>query len=410
MSKNIWYLHHYAGSPDIGMSYRPYYLAKYLNKQGFNTSIIAASFHHLLTKQATTKCKISTEEIDDISYIWLKACQYKNAGVRRLLNIFNYTIRLLTLQEKLLNLAGKPDVIIVSSTHLFHYLTARKIARRHKAKLIFEVRDLWPLSVVELLGVSRKHPLIRLMAYIEEKAYQEADYVTSVLPNAFEYMSSLGLEEKRYRYIPNGVDTLALATTTPLPESLHHKIIQLKSQNKFIIVYTGAHGIPNALDQLISALKILQNCHDQTIFTILVGNGSEKKSLQKKSEHLDNIFFHDPIPKTAIATLLQEVDACFLGWLDKQVYHYGVSPNKVFDYMLSSKPIIQAINTKHDPVEQAGCGIIVPAEQPDKLAASMVYLSQLDKKTLKTLGENGDKYVKTHHDYKVLADEYAQLF
>lgn len=409
-SKNVWYLHHYAGAPSIGMSYRPYYLAKHLNQQGVNTSVIAANFHHLLTKKTLQKAKVRYETIDTINYAWLKTWRYHGQGIRRLGNMFSYAIRLFTQQKQLVAHLGKPDVIIVSSTHPFHYLTARKIAKKYHAKLIFEVRDLWPLSIIELLGVNTKHPLIRLMSHIEKKAYQEADYVVSLLSNALTYMAPLGLDAARYCYIPNGVDILTNESVTILPNTLQQKIDFFKKQHKFIVVYTGAHGIPNALEQFIDAFNILEQQQEDNICAILVGDGAEKENLQDKAKHLNNVFFHDSILKTAIPHLLSQVDACFLGWRNSKLYTYGVSPNKVFDYMLSGKPIIQAINSPNDPVAQAKCGAIVPAEQPNELAKTLISLSMMDASTLTTLGKCGKDYVTKQHSYEFLARKYAKLF
>ena len=408
MKKNIWYLHHYAGAPGIGMSYRPYFISYHLKHLGFNPSIIAASFHHLLTRCSHQIDTVKQELIEDIPYIWLKTNSYHGNRFGRLRNMFTYTWRLKTQYKKIVSSCGKPDIIIVSSSHPFHYLIASKIAKKYDAKLIFEVRDVWPLTLIELLDLNPKHPLLMLMSYIERRAYKEADYVVSLLPNAFEYMHKFALTKDRFIYIPNGITIQENNEESLLPSELQQKIIQLRKKNKFIIVYTGAHGIPNALDQLIEALTLLNDNTD--IHAILVGKGNEKENLQLKAKHLSNVSFFDPIDKLAIPTLLKQCDACFIGWQNKNLYQYGISANKIFDYMLAAKPIIQAVNTKNDPVALADCGLITSPENPPQLVKAILKMIAMEKSTLQEMGERGREYVKQYHDYQILAEKYVELF
>lgn len=408
MNKTVWYLHHYAGAPSLGMSYRPYYLVKALNALGFSSYVIAASYHHLLYKKRLQTQSIHQEQIDGVPYLWLKTLAYSGNGIGRIANMFSYTVKIVWFANRLVEITDKPDVIIVSSTHLFHYLTARILAKRYKARLIFEVRDLWPLSLIEILGVSPKHPLIMLMSWIEKLAYREADFVVSVLPNALEYMAPRGLSPERFVYIPNGI---VITTPSSLPiDNRFEALKQLKNGGKFLIAYLGAHGTPNALEQLISAMHLLQQQNRMHIHAILVGNGIEKEALQKQAAGLQNVSFWDPIEKDQVPHFLSYIDGAFIGWKALPIYRYGISPNKIFDYMLAGKPIIHAVNTVADPVQLARCGIIVAPEQPALLAGALQQLASLSQEELKTMGENGKSYVAAHHNYSILAKRYSKLF
>ena len=311
----IWYLHHYAGAPSLGMSYRPYYLSKEFDRQGYQTHVIGSGFHHLLNKPINITEPVKQTIIDGQAYIFLKTPHYTR-NVKRVLNILSYAWKVWRYRKKLLEITGIPSVIIVSSSHPFHYFSARAIAKKYKAKLIFEVRDLWPLSFIELLGFSPRHPLVLLMNYIERSAYRQADYVVSLLPHAFPYMSERGLRKDRFVYISNGAATDELfesPQTTPIE---YEQLIALKKQQgQFIIGYVGAHGVPNSMDDLLRALILLKQQDINNIHVILIGDGCQKNTLRLMAEahQLDSVTFCEPVPKRQILSILGLMDAVYLG-------------------------------------------------------------------------------------------------
>ena len=193
-AKTIWYCHHYAGSPSMGMSYRPYYLTKEFIQAGHNAYVISASYHHLLQKPKLQSKPVVMDMVDEVSFITLKVRKYLGNGLPRLLNMLGYARGFKRHFKKIEKITGKPDVIIVSSSHPFHFPTLKKIAKRYDAKIIFEVRDLWPLSLLELLKISKSHPMIKWLSRIERQAYQGSDAVVSLLKQSLPYMHSKGLD------------------------------------------------------------------------------------------------------------------------------------------------------------------------------------------------------------------------
>ena len=149
--KTIWYCHPTAGSPQEGMSYRPYYLCKYWKKSGHQPYVISSSFHHLLHRPQYQKEDIHLQDIDGVDYIRLKTPFYQGNGIKRILSMFAYALQITRKQKDIFKITGRPNAIIVSSTHPFHYLSLYPIAKKHQIPLIFEVRDLWPSSLIELL-------------------------------------------------------------------------------------------------------------------------------------------------------------------------------------------------------------------------------------------------------------------
>jgi glycosyltransferase involved in cell wall biosynthesis len=404
---NIVIINHYAGSPQHGMEYRPYYLAKEWIKLGHNVTIIAASESHLRQQQPTTTGKITREEIEGIHYLWLKTPSYQGNGIRRVLNMLSFAKSLFFLQKKDLG-DFVPDLVIASSPHPFIIRGAKRIADTHKATLVFEVRDLWPLSLVELGGISPWHPFVMLMQNEENHAYKKSDYIISLLSNASKHMQQHGMSKNKFIYIPNGVVTNNEREPTYLSKETNTKIDKLKQKFDLLICFAGSHGIANALNYLLDAAALLSQ---QSIAFVLVGSGAEKKKLQQQTadQSLDHVFFFDPVSKQQIPAFLQKMDILYIGLQKQAIFNFGVSPNKLFDYMMAAKPIIHAIDAGDDIVKQSGCGISCQAENAEAIAGAINQLKKLTKKQQQRMGAKGYQYVLEHHNYSILAKYYLQM-
>lgn len=405
----IWYCHPTAGSPQEGMSYRPYYLGKYWQQQGIQAYIISASFHHLLQAPLPQSQAVKQTLIDGIPYIRLKTLSYQKNNYRRILSMLNYALGFITNTKKILSLSGPPDVIVVSSTHPFHYFPLYYLAKKLQIPLIFEVRDLWPTSLIELLGLKSWHPLVILLSFIERHAYRHANKVVSLLALAKDYMCTQGLKPDKFHYIPNGCDLNATTLTDSLPPSHQALINKIRAQQGFIVAYLGAMGPPNALIYLVEAIKRLSQSHPN-IHCILVGKGEEKAQLQAKAQGFDNLHFLDPIAKTSVATLLEQIDLAYLGWQDTTLYQYGVSPNKIFDYMQAAKPILESGGAPQSMLDHGHFGWRCAPANPTAIAAKIAEIAALPPTTRKQHGQVAKAYVSTHHDYQKLAEAYANIF
>jgi glycosyltransferase involved in cell wall biosynthesis len=399
--KVIWIINQYAGSPYHGMTFRTYYLAKNFIKK-HEVNVFSASFSHVMSTPPNVN-RNTTESIDGIIYHWIKVFKYSQSkSVSRVISMFLFLFKLFFFSTDKLN---KPDVIIVSSISPLPIWRAYLWSKKFKAKLIFEVRDLWPLSLVELGGISVYNPFVLFLGLTERFAYKVSDYVVSVLPDAFMHMQKKGLCPKRFKCIPNGID-LNMIQSKILPE-FESKI----PNNKFIVAYTGAIGIANSLITFAKAAKIL-NDNSQIQF-LIVGDGSEKESILsiKQKYSLSNLLILDPISKSSVIPFLSKyVDACYIGLQSQPIFRFGISPNKLFDYLYSSTPIIQSIDASNDIVKDAKAGFSVEPENPKAIAEAIIKLSNLTLEERKELGRNGREYVEKYHSYEKLAQQYESLF
>lgn len=402
---NILYINHYAGSVYHGMEYRPYYLAREWVKLGFTVTIVAADYSHLRNRNLFIPEgeDYLIEYIDGIRYIWCRTPKYEGNGIKRVINIFTFLYRLYKLRKNILY--DTPlDLVVASSTYPFDTILAAKIAKKAQAKFVYEVHDLWPLTPIELSGISKYHPFIFLMQRAENFGYKKADKVVSLLPKAKTYMIKHGLQGAKFIYIPNGVP---VDDWQQMQESLapdhYQQIKSIRQQYSFLIGYAGGMGDSNALDFLLDAAAKLQ---DSGIAFILVGNGTKKEDLIKRLqvEDINNVFALPAINKNAVPAFLAHMDALYIGWNNLSIYRFGICPNKLFDYMLAAKPILHSVTAGNDLVHEANCGISVPAEDIDGIVNAALKLSKLPKEKLSEFGYNGYQYVKAYHDYKILAN------
>jgi glycosyltransferase involved in cell wall biosynthesis len=241
---------------------------------------------------------------------------------------------------------------------------ARRIAKITGAKLVFEVHDLWPLSPMELGGLSKWHPFILWVQYAEDFAYRHSDKVISMLPNAKEHMISRGMAPEKYSHIPNGVALEDWKTPKQLPLDVSNPLDSLKQNGLPLVGYAGNFGLANALDLMLDTAVLLSG---KAQF-VLVGKGPDADRLASRiaDEDIGNVALLPSIEKRAIPSFLEQIDIAYIGWRRNPLYRFGISPNKLMDYMMAGKPIVHAVCAGNDPVGEAGCGITVP---PDDVKA-----------------------------------------
>lgn len=394
--KSIWIINEYAGTPYHGMTFRHYYIAKELVKLGYKVTIFTSSFSHYKLKQhLEAKNTFTKENIDGIDFMWVKMPNYKAPkSLGRIRNWFLFAFKLFFIPFLKLE---RPDCILVSSLPLHPIVSGKYLANKYNSKLIFEVRDIWPLSAIELGGYSPKNPFIKHLQWLEDFAYRNSQAVVSVLANAYKHMKTRGLTEDKFNYIPNGISIDELVQA----EELDEKTIKQLPQNKFIIGYAGTFGIANALDGFIEAAKILKE--NNSIAFVLVGDGREKEKLIDLAKECKNIYFVDSVKKNQVQSILKYFDVCYIGLKNDPLFKYGVSPNKLFDYMYCAKPILYAINSgSFKPISEINAGFNIEAENSQAIVDGVMKLYSMSEKERNQMGENARKYVIQNHDYKYL--------
>lgn len=399
---NIMILDHYAGSEKMGMETRPYYMGKKWVEMGHKVIIVAASFSHLRSKNPFIKEDFQVIKEDGVAFTFVKTPLYTINNNLRRKNVFQY-VR--TIWKNAATLAEKyhPDVVIASSTYPFDIYPAQKIAAKSGAKLIYEIHDLWPLSIMELHDYKERDMLVKLINIAQKKAVKQSDAVVSILPLANEYLKTRGLTPKKYFYIPNGAD-LAEQELSKAPR--HTAIIRrFREQGKFTVLYLGGFAVANALDEFILAAEMCP----KSMF-ILIGNGMDRLRLKKlaTSKNIKNVDFIDSVPRKGVIATLKEADCLYIGAKKLGLYKYGIGMNKIFDYMCSGRPIICGIKASENMLEKAGCAFIIEPEDPDAIAEAVKKVRKMPQEQRDSMGEKAVEYCKKNFNYATLASDFIK--
>lgn len=403
----ILLINHYAGSIYHGMEFRPYYMSKEWVKAGHEVVIVSASFSHLRQKNPIISDDTQEEIIDGIRYIWIKTPEYHGNGVARIRNILCF-IRKLYKYLPTITKEFVPDAVIASSTYPLDAYPARWIAKKHNAKFAFELHDLWPMTPQLLGHMSKWHPFIMVMQRAEDYWCRNSDVVISLLPDAYKHLVTRGMTMDKYYVIPNGVDISEWGDEAPLPQEHGLCLDSLHKQGKFIVGYAGGHTVSYGLDTILDlAANVISN---QQIHFVLVGKGTGKGRLIEKAKELklSNVTFLPPVPKLCVPALLKKMDVLISTSANTPLTQFGMSLNKIFDYMMSGRPILWYTKASNDIVSEANCGFTVPLGNMDVLESRLLELSHMPAKTLSEIGERGRPYIMAHYTYPKLAEKFIE--
>ncbi|MBY6063707.1 glycosyltransferase family 4 protein [Pseudidiomarina sediminum] len=392
--QSVWFINHYASTPSCGFGGRTYYFAKELQKRGYETKLIISNPHHLLRKEIAQPSDMSEVEQDGVRLVVLKGLRYGSAhSLKRIFNWFwfNYRLRKLAKHYE----SSPPHYIFCSSPSIISTSGARYLAKKFNAKLIVDIRDIWPLTLVELAGKSKSHPLIKLLRKYELKAYRDADLLTSNLKGFSTYLEENGFQNKKFEWLPNGFDKTEYDDASPVDEG-----------DIFTVGYAGTFGLANALFPLLEAANLLKG--DKAIKFVFVGEGREAESMMSycREHGLNNVEFKDFVPKSEIQSVLKSFDVLTVGAQRSNLYRYGVSPNKLFDYFNAGKPIIYYIDSPgFHPIRESGCGIEVPSGSSNDIAQAILNLKRLSKEERATMGAHGKAYAQKNFEYAALTEK-----
>lgn len=410
---NIWMINHYAGNLELGMEYRHFFLSRHLQKAGHRPHILSASFHHLYRRPPEVTEEITFKKYDEIPYAIIKTPHYSNNGIKRFINSYTYTRIINKKFKKIENHFQKPDIIIGSSPHPFIVWNLTHLKKVYNIPVIFEVRDLWPLILIESYALSRFHPLCMIFSYLERLGFKHCDITVSLWHSASQYMTKKGLKPEKYRYIPNGIELSDRENFSH--NDCNHTLIKTirkkQREGKFIIGYGGSLGVFNPTDCIVDTCDLLQKrkIHDVEFF--IVGDGAKKEQMiqQSKKLNLKNITFHNYVDKNTITVFFRLIDVAFMGLRNLPLFKYGPTPNKLMDYMANKKPIIYAINSRFNPIKDSGAGISVEPDNPAQLADAIVKLKTLSKEQLIAMGKSGRNYAEENLSFKALSKKYIKI-
>lgn len=403
----LWIFNHHAATPDQGTGTRHFDLAKQLNGHGVETTIFAAGFNHATGREERLRRwqLFRTQYLDGVRFVWLKTVPYQRNDFRRFLSMLSYFFVSIVVQSRF----ATPTHVIGSTVHPIAGLAALFVARIRAIPFYFEIRDLWPQSLIDIRAISEQSIAAYILRAVEKLLVHQAAAVISLLPGIRDYMNEYGLRPRRLVHVPNGI---LLSDDEASAPSEHQRLLrQRRATGKFVVIYTGAHGIANRLSVVLDAAAELRRRKCDHVHLVLVGDGPEKPSLLAKaaSLQLDNVEMWPPVAKKEVGALLKAADACLLHVTSTPVYRYGMSFNKLFDYLRSERPVVFACDSSYDPVSISRAGVTIPPENHLAMADALEHLAQLSEATRAQMGRRGRSYVAKHHNIAVLARQLRSL-
>jgi glycosyltransferase involved in cell wall biosynthesis len=400
----LWIINQYARTPDTPGLTRHYDLAKHLKKLDVETTIFHGSFDLYLGSTDLMKENHHTDQIiekktpDGVSFITFPTLPYHgNASFGRIKNMWKFSLdvcRKVTSQK-----FGTPDIILGSTMTLFAANAARKLARKFHVPFVYEVRDLWPLTPIELGGYSKWHPFLLYLDYLDRKLAKTADLIITTAPLMKEYYKErFGLPDEKFLWITNGTDVEMFQQT--------EKAQDMKDKTTFDIYYTGAHGLANGLDKILDQMHVIKEKFPQ-VRLVLVGDGPMKPRLQERAKQEElPVTFLDPMLKKELPKILSDADALLFHLLPSSIFRFGISPNKIADYHAAGKPILMVGEYAQNPVLESNAGLV--ARTTEELPHIIGELLELEPAERKAMGLKGIEYAKKNYDWASLAKTMYQ--
>ena len=377
---------------------RHHEIASHLIAKGHQVTIITSPISYL-TGQKNTRSSYKNQTVYDNLRIF-RTYAYPalhKSFIHRMINFFSFMISsfIKSLQVR------QVDLVWGTSPPIFQAVSAWLIARLKGVPFLLEVRDLWPAFAIEV-GVLQNPILIKLSLWLERFLYRHADLVVVNSPGYIKHVKDNGA--KHIEMIPNGSDA---SMFNPQKKGLDLRK-KYGLENKFLVVYAGAHGVSNDLMLILQTAKLLTK--NSKIHFFLVGDGKEKPALQQKAHEmqLSNLTFIDPVSKVQMADMLAAANACIAILKPLELYK-TTYPNKVFDYMAAGRPVLLVIDgVIRKVVEDAKCGLFVQPGNADDLAEKTVWLSQHSAKA-REMGKVGQKYIVDHFNRIELANKFIKV-
>lgn len=399
---HIWMINHYAVPATEAGGTRHYSLARELVSRGHKVSIISSAFRHARNSSGSLGGASNAtlfSELDGVQFVQVPTPAYSGNGIARIYNMLAFAWRVLRIGRD--SRLPRPNVVIGSSPHLFAAIAARRVARNAGAAFVLEIRDLWPSSLVKVAGLSPHHPLVLMFGKMERSLYRSADAIVSLLPEAKSHIVTRGGDAGRIVWIPNGVDFKLVGAASIAPE---------RARGTFTIMYTGTMGRANAMESLLETAALVGDAVPGARFRF-IGDGPERRRLQTWANRipLTNVSFEEPVPKQALFSTLREADVFLVSTRDLDLYQYGLSLNKLFDYLAVGRPIVFGADCPSNPVLDAHAGIVVPPEDSLSMSDAIVRLYHMTRCERDAMGQRGRRFAEEHHNIERLAERLEEL-
>lgn len=402
--KKVWLVSHYAMPPHLEVRIKTIRYAQILQERGYDVLLVTASTIHNTDINLITDNSLYIEkEYEGLKYVHIACSNYKGSGLKRIVNMLQFQRRFKNVMAKF----EKPDVI-VADCNCINYRGLQKFAKKYGIAFVTEVRDLWPLSIVEYMGISDKNPVIKYLNGQEKRMYKNSDAIIFSMQGGRDYIVEKNWQKSvdlnKIFYINNGIDVeaqerQAKENAFPDPDL---------DDDSFKVIYCGSIRKVNNVGKLIEAAELLKENRD--IKFLIYGDGTQREELEIycKEKRVDNVVFKGYVDKKFVPYICTKAGANIISVKQTGVSKYGVSWNKLFDYMNAGKPIISTVKVNFDLIEANECGISCENQDVSTIADAILKIKNCKKTDYDKMCYNAKQAAK-QFDFKVLTDKFEQV-
>jgi len=402
MAKSIWLICKYASPEKYYFGTRHFSFAEEWVKNGHEVTIFTSNASHLTDQLPQFTGGRMIEEIHGVRTVCIKVLiTVKSSSAVRILSWIHFEWKVLITPK---NQFKKPDVVIASSLSILSIISGFLIARYYRARFILEIRDIWPLSAMQLGGYTTNHPFIWLLGKLEKFGYRKADVIVGTMPNLIEHVQEVEPKFKACICIPQGIKEELLNSLESLSEQY---IAETFTPNTFKVAYAGTINPNNPIEVLLKAVSIMPE--EEQVEAYILGSGSMLATYKEKYSYCKRIKFIPPIPKKQVKAFLQHTDLCFDS-VESELARYGLSRNKWIDYMNAGKPILYSFSGFQSKINEANCGSFVPFGNVALLAQEIIRYKTMSAEEISAMGKRAQKYLRENRLFSQLAREYEILF
>lgn len=402
---NIWLINHYAVPPQYYPLARQTYFAKYLMQMGHQVTIFAAStVHNSNQNLIEDRTPYREETVNGVHYVYIRCHGYQGNGLKRIYNICEFAWKLPGVCKHF----PKPDAIVATSMPPTSCAVGVHLAKKYGCRGIAEIADLWPESIVAFGVAGPNHPGVRVLRHVEKWIYKNADAVVFTMEGGYDYITEQGWDQEIPRskvfHINNGVD---LPTFDHDKEAYQLDDPDLENENQFNIIYAGSIRKANNLGLLLDVAKKVTA---PNVKFLIWGGGEDLPELEKRleDENIRNVVFKGRVEKKYIPYITSRANMSILNYSMNQIWRYGGSQNKLFEYFAGGSPVLTNLVMGYDLIERYKSGFHVDYADLDKAAEEISRIATMDKTEYDVYCQNA-RHVAEQYDFRILTQKLLEV-
>ena len=321
------------------------------------------------------------EDMGGVTVIRVKSYIAANEGfLKRILDYVSFMVTggIVAMFQK------RPDILITTSPQFFCAVAGWVVSRLRRLPWIFELRDLWPASIVAV-GAMKEGIAIKTLYWMEMSMYRAADRVIAVTKGLKQDLVDRGIPSDKIVVVRNGADTNRF---TPRPKDATF-VEKFGLQGKFVVGYYGTIGMGAGVQTAVDAGRVLRDRGRDDIVIMLAGAGAEYDEVEKsiQEQGLTNVKLLPPFDQADMPAVWSLLDAAIVMMKDRPLFRATIS-SKTFEALAMGMPVIMSLPAGEATglVDEYGFGINVLPENPEDMANAIQKLAD-DPALTKALGQ-----------------------